>query len=151
VLLKPGKHTPDEWDLMKSHTTIGYNILKNHPSPWLKAGAGIALCHHERWDGSGYPRGLAGEEIPLEARIMQICDVYDALRSERPYKEAFDHYTTVKIITQGDDRTKPGHFDPAILSIFQSKPDAFDDIYSNLTDGFIDTIRSFFAETQGKN
>jgi len=148
ILLKPGKHTPDEWKVMKSHTTIGHKILKDHPSPWLKAGAMIALCHHERWDGSGYPRGLAGEDIPLEARFMQICDVYDALRSERPYKKAFDHHTAVKIITQGDDRTNPEHFDPDILSAFQSRTNALDEIYSDLNDRNVDTIRSFFTETR---
>jgi len=148
VLLKPGKHIPDEWKVMKSHTTIGYKILKDHPSPWLKAGAKIALCHHECWDGSGYPRGLAGEDIPLEARFMQICDVYDALRSKRPYKKAFDHHTTVKIITQGDGRTKPEHFDPDILSVFQSRANALDEIYSNLNDRNVDTIRSFFTEAR---
>jgi len=145
VLLKPGKLTPDEWVIMKTHTTIGHKILKDHPSPWLKAGAKIALCHHERWDGSGYPQGLAGEDIPLEARFMQICDVYDALRSERPYKKAFDHHTAVKIITQGDGRTKPEHFDPDILSAFQSRANALDEIYSDLCDRNVDTIRTFFT------
>jgi putative two-component system response regulator len=92
-------------------------------------GAVIALNHHERWDGGGYPCGKRGEDIPLSARIMKICDVYDALRSKRPYKVAFDHAKTVEIITKGDDRTMPDHFDPTIIEAFRQNHTIFRDIY----------------------
>jgi putative two-component system response regulator len=90
VLLKPGGFSPDEWEVMKGHTSMGAKILGNSKSPYLKMGAEIALNHHESWDGRGYPNGKRGEAIPLAARIMSVCDIYDALRSKRPYKPAFD-------------------------------------------------------------
>jgi cyclic di-GMP phosphodiesterase len=129
VLLKPGGFTPEEWAVMKTHATLGAEILRTGRSPYLQMGADIAHSHHERWDGTGYPRGLAGETIPLCARIMQICDVYDALRSVRPYKEAFDHASSVAIITQGDDRTMPGHFDPAVLNAFARCSGQFREVF----------------------
>jgi len=92
-------------------------------------GAEIALNHHERWDGGGYPNGKRGETIPLAARIMNICDIYDALRSKRPYKPAFDHDKTVDIILRGDDRTQPGHFEPGILATFKQNHESFRDIF----------------------
>ncbi|MDQ6958048.1 MAG: response regulator [Mariprofundaceae bacterium] len=136
ILLKPGGFEPDEWEIMQTHTTIGAGILKGHSSPYLQMGHDIALSHHERWDGGGYPRGIKGEAIPFPARIMQICDVYDALRSKRPYKPAFDHAKTMHIITKGDGRTDPAHFDPDILSTFRENADMFRDIYEN-HDGFL--------------
>jgi putative two-component system response regulator len=129
ILLKQSGLSPEEWVIMKSHTTMGAKILGNRKSPYLKMGAEIALNHHERWDGGGYPNGLRGEAIPLSARIMNICDIYDALRSKRPYKPGFDHLKTMDIITHGDGRTLPEHFDPQILATFQQHDLAFRDIF----------------------
>jgi putative two-component system response regulator len=133
VLLKPGGFTPDEWDVMKSHASIGAKILGNSKSPYLKMGAEIALNHHERWDGGGYPGGKRGEDIPLAARIMNICDIYDALRSKRPYKSAFDHLKTMDIIAHGDGRTQPEHFDPVIFATFRQNHQLFCGIFEAYT------------------
>jgi len=133
VLLKPGSFTPDEWEVMKGHTSMGAKILGNSKSPYLRMGAEIALNHHERWDGGGYPNGKRGESIPLSARIMNIGDIYDALRSKRPYKPAFDHLKTVDIITRGDGHTRPEHFDPDILAAFQQNNQSLRDIFETYT------------------
>jgi putative two-component system response regulator len=130
VLLKPGGFTPDEWEVMKGHAAMGAKILGHSKSPYLVMGAEIALNHHERWDGSGYPGGKRGEDIPIAARIMNICDIYDALRSKRPYKPAFNHRKTMDIITRGDGRTRPEHFDPVILAAFSDNHEIFRDIYA---------------------
>ena len=133
VLLKPGGFTSDEWEVMKGHAAMGAKILGNSKSPYLKMGAEIALNHHERWDGGGYPNGKRGEAIPLMARIMNICDIYDALRSKRPYKPAFDHLKTMDIITHGDSHTRPEHFDPIILATFKQNSQSFRDIFEAYT------------------
>jgi putative two-component system response regulator len=130
ILLKPGGFTPDEWEIMKGHAAMGAKILGNSKSPYLKMGAEIALNHHERWDGGGYPDGKKGDDIPLAARIMNICDIYDALRSKRPYKSAFDHEKTMDIISNGDGRTQPEHFDPQIFSAFKQNHATFNDIFA---------------------
>jgi putative two-component system response regulator len=129
ILLKPAGFTPDEWEVMKGHTSMGAKILGNSKSSYLQMGAEIALNHHERWDGGGYPNGKRGEAIPLSARIVNICDIYDALRSKRPYKPAFDHLKTVDIMTNGDGATQPEHFDPAILAVFRQNHQLFRDIF----------------------
>jgi len=114
VLLKPGKLEDEEWELMKTHTTIGYDILKGSPSGYLKLGAEIALCHHEKWDGSGYPAGLSGKNIPLAARIVAVADVYDALRSDRPYKQAWPVEEVLAYIKKESGR----HFCPECAQVF---------------------------------
>jgi putative two-component system response regulator len=138
ILLKPDRHTPEEFEIMKTHTTIGahtlHGVQENYPrNSFIATGAEIAHAHHERWDGTGYPRGLAGTAIPLAAQIMAIADVYDALRSPRRYKPAFAHEDSVAIITKGDGRTKPSHFDARILAVFSAIAGEFAAIYQRLS------------------
>jgi two-component system response regulator RpfG len=112
--LKPGKLTAAEWELMKTHTTMGHAILKDCDSRFIKMWAVIALNHHEKFDGSGYPNGLAGEVIPLEARIVAITDVYDALRTSRPYKQGWSREDAVAYISTHAGK----HFDPSCADAF---------------------------------
>lgn len=133
VLKKKGPLDTREREEMNRHTVYGYQILS--ASPRLKLGAEIALYHHEKWDGTGYPNGTSGEAIPLSARIVQLADIYDALRSTRPYKKGFSHQKTRKILTQGDDRIDPfGHFDPKLIHLFQDHHQKFDEIWNRLKD-----------------
>ncbi len=135
VLLKPGKLTDDEWDLMRSHTIIGGSTLRateeRHPgSAFVRMGIEISEGHHEKWDGSGYPRGLVGEQIPLSARILALGDVYDALTSKRVYKEAFSHDKSREIILGG----RGAHFDPQVVDTFLALEREFIDVRSRFTD-----------------
>lgn len=129
ILLKPGPLNVSEWAVMRSHCEIGAQMLSGVNSPYLIMGAEIALNHHENWDGSGYPHGLRGEEIPLPARIMAICDRYDALRSERPYKQALSHAEAMEILLKGDARSKPEHLDPELLKVFARNSLRFDEVF----------------------
>jgi putative two-component system response regulator len=119
ILHKPGKLTPAEWDEMRRHPLIGSEILSGSESELLRLGGLIALTHHERWDGSGYPHGVAGEAIPVEGRIVALADVFDALTSERPYKPAFEVGHAVALMR--DERGR--HFDPDYLDLFLTMVD----------------------------
>ena len=115
ILLKPGKLTPEEWQIMKEHTTIGAEILRaNKQSELMELAATVAISHHERWDGSGYPNGLAGENIPVEGRIVALADVFDALTSERPYKKAWPIEEAIAEIK----KQSGSHFEPRIVHLF---------------------------------
>jgi putative nucleotidyltransferase with HDIG domain len=112
ILLKPGPLTVEEWVLMKKHPTMAYELLS--PIHYLRLALDIPYCHHEKWDGTGYPRGLKGEQIPLAARIFAIIDVWDALRSDRPYRPAWSKEKTIKHIQLGSGT----HFDPQVVKTF---------------------------------
>ncbi len=131
ILRKPAKLTEKEFEEMKQHTVFGAKIIGDHPR--LALAHQIALGHHEKWDGTGYPHNLSGEMIPLSARIVSIVDVFDALVSARPYKPAFEYKATYRIMTDGDSRTNPkNHFDPKILKTFIENYDQFTKIHNDL-------------------
>ncbi|MBW2187080.1 MAG: response regulator [Deltaproteobacteria bacterium] len=139
ILLKPGRLTAEETTIMQTHTSCGSDTIRRTEeivgsNELLHLAVEIAEYHHEKWDGSGYPHGLEGDNIPLSARLMSIADVYDALISIRPYKPAFSHAEAVKIILKGDDFTRPEHFDPQILSCFARIHDQFDQIATTFGD-----------------
>lgn len=116
VLLKPGKLDDDEWKIMRRHPKIGADIIGDDESPLLQMAKEIAFAHHEKWDGTGYPRQLKGEEIPITARIVAVADVFDALTTERPYKKAWEIEAAVNLI----DEEAGKHFDPDIVRVFHS-------------------------------
>lgn len=126
ILNKPGKLNDDEWEIMKNHTIIGYKILSSVNNPLFKMAANIALNHHENWDGSGYPNGLKGEEIPLEARIVSIVDVYDALSSDRVYRKAWSKEKVLDFIK----KNKGIKFDPKIVQVFFDNYEEIKQIYN---------------------
>ncbi len=121
ILLKPGRLDAAEFEIMKQHAAFGYELLKNSNSRVLQAGAEIALGHHEKYDGSGYPQGLKGEAIPIFSRIVAVADVFDALTSERPYKKAWSLEQAVDFLNAGSGT----HFDPQCVQAFL---DGFDDV-----------------------
>lgn len=130
ILQKPGRLTPEEYEIMKTHTVIGSRNLEEvqtrYPgNRFLRIGISIARSHHERWDGAGYPNGLAGEAIPLAARIMALADVYDALRSRRVYKPPFSHEKACEIILSECGK----QFDPVLCGVFANLADQFDAIW----------------------
>jgi putative two-component system response regulator len=129
ILLKPGRLSQDEFETMKTHTLVGYNTLqaaaeKSPGVAYLEMACQIARSHHERWDGSGYPDGLVGGNIPLAARVVAIADVYDALTSRRVYKSAFSSSVAENIIADGHGK----HFDPQLVAVFSSVADRFADV-----------------------
>lgn len=125
ILLKPGKYTSEEYDIMQKHPLIGYEMLKTAKSSYLRKGAEIALSHHEKYNGTGYPNKLKGEEIPLSGRILAVADVFDALTTERPYKKAWSVEDAIGLL----EREKGQHFDPKIVDIFIQHIDDVKKIY----------------------
>jgi HD-GYP domain-containing protein (c-di-GMP phosphodiesterase class II) len=132
ILAKPGKLTDEEFEMMKNHTVYGESIIGD--SEYLKMSAEIARSHHEKYDGTGYPDSKKGEEIPLSARIVFLADIYDALRSARTYKPAFPHEKAYDIITIGDGRVNPEHFEPNVLEVFKRIHLDFKNIYEEIRD-----------------
>lgn len=125
ILLKPGKLDEEEFEIMKTHSIIGYEILKESKNPYLQAGAIIAMQHHEKYNGSGYYHGLQGEEIHIYGRITAIADVFDALTSKRPYKKSWSFEDAYAFIVQESGR----HFDPHLVELFQKNRDKIQKIY----------------------
>ena len=142
ILFKPGKLDENEWVIMKEHTSIGYRILGESDSRLLQAGSVIAMTHHEKWDGTGYPAGLAGEDIPISGRSCAVADVFDALTSKRPYKEPFSEEKTLAIMAEG----RGSHFDPEVLDIFMKNLDEIRFIkskYQRKPQGIFDLIHGY--------
>ena len=125
ILLKPGKLNDTEFDVMKTHAEIGYNILKKSRSIYLKEGAEIAYSHHEKFNGKGYPRGLSGKDIPLGGRIVAVVDVFDALVSDRPYKKSWSFEKAAELLV----REKGKHFDPEIVDLFLNNFEEVQEIF----------------------
>jgi len=139
ILLKPASLTSEEYEEMKSHTLIGSKIIYEAEkdlgsNSFLRTAREISEYHHEYWDGSGYPHGLQGEEIPLSARLMSVADVYDALVSKRPYKEPYTHEQALEIIIRGDNRTRPEQFDPRVLEGLRKREKAISRIAARYAD-----------------
>jgi putative two-component system response regulator len=141
VLLKPGKLDQDEWKIMMQHTLFGGRILEGADKGFLRVGEVIALTHHEKWDGNGYPHGLKGRKIPLVGRIVAVCDVFDALISKRPYKEPFSLEKSFEIIREG----RGGHFDPNVVDAFL----AVEDKIHSIKELYADESKSLFVEIAG--
>ena len=132
ILRKPAELTPKEYEIMKEHTVLGAKIIGDHQR--LALARQIALSHHEKWDGSGYPNGFCGEMIPLSARIVAIVDCFDAIVSKRSYKAALSYERAYELMTKGDERSRPeGDFCPQTLSVFIENFDAFVETHENNT------------------
>ena len=129
ILLKPGKLIENEFDVMRTHANIGYEILKDSKSDYLKTGAIIALSHHEKFDGSGYPSGLEGEDIHIYGRIVAIADVFDALTSQRPYKKAWSFDEASSFLKKESSK----HFDPTLVNLFIKNKEEVTRIYNSFS------------------
>jgi len=133
ILNKKGKLTPEEWEIMKKHTIWGGELLSGNKE--LEVAKNIALYHHENYDGTGYPFGLKDDEIPVEAQIVKLADVYDALRSERPYKRALTHEEAVEVILEGDRKTSPSQFHPKLIEIFKKHHEEIKELWEKVSAG----------------
>lgn len=131
ILFKKGSLTSEEFEVVKTHTLHGQNILSGSTHQVLQMAESIALNHHERWDGTGYPRGLKGEEIPLEGRIVMLADHYDAMRTRKFYKPELEHDEAFWTITAGDGMTSPNHFAPDVLDAFIALAPKFNEVFQN--------------------
>lgn len=131
VIQKTAPLTTEEVALLKTHSAKGREVLSASDNAFLSLAADMAWAHHERYDGTGYPRGLKGEAIPLGARILTVCDVYDALRQDRPYRRGMQHSKALDIILVGDGRTRPEHFAPDVLVAFRGVIKKFKTIYDS--------------------
>lgn len=141
ILLKPGRLDEDEFNFMKTHSTIGYEILKNSKSKYLQVGAEIALTHHEKWDGTGYPSGLKGENISIFGRIVAVADVFDALTSHRPYKKAWSFDDAISFL----EEQKANHFDPTLVEHFINNIDEVREIFNTHQE---DNVKEFEIDTE---
>jgi response regulator RpfG family c-di-GMP phosphodiesterase len=130
ILFKPGKLTDAEFEIVKTHTTVGFQIIKDSANRLLQTGSTIALTHHEKWDGSGYPKGLRGPEIPLFGRIAAVADVFDALISRRPFRDAWPREKAFEYIESG----KGSHFDPRLASLFLDNREAVQEVCDSYRD-----------------
>lgn len=130
ILAKHGGLSKEEFVTIKNHSRIGANILDGSNNNMIRMASLIALNHHERCDGSGYPHGLKRDFIPIEARIVSICDQYDSLMMKKPYKPPYEHKRTFEIITKGDGRTMPQHFDPDVIAAFKKVAGEFEVIFN---------------------
>lgn len=142
ILLKPGPLTTEEFEIMKTHTTVGAKLLANSKSTLLETGHIIALNHHERWDGTGYPNGLTGTKTPIEGRIVGLVDVYDALRSVRPYKKAYSMEKTTAIIRNSSGK----HFDPQLVKAFFKNLSRFEHVDKILRNPNQQDVKVLFKE-----
>jgi len=133
ILLKPEKLTDSEYDVMKTHAMIGYEILKDSKSKYLQMGASIAISHHEKFDGNGYPYKLKGTEIPIEGRIVALADVFDALVSQRPYKTAWSFDKAINILQEESGK----HFDPELVKLFIENTEEIKNIYNNFKESTV--------------
>lgn len=132
VFLKPGALTPSERSIMRNHCLLGHEILKQGKGTIIKLAASVALTHHECFDGSGYPSGLQGDNIPMEGRIASICDVYDALREHRVYRQGLTHEHAMDIILKGDGHTRPTQFDPQVRQAFANHSYRYAELFEEL-------------------
>ena len=134
ILAKPGTLSDEEMEAVHTHPLWGAELIGG--ASWLDMARNICLTHHEKWDGSGYPLGLVGDDIPWEGQVVALADVYDALRSHRVYKDAMQHEEAVEVILEGDGRTVPEHFSPQILQFFREHHEEMNELfimYSKLT------------------
>ena len=146
ILLKPGKLTPEEWQTMTQHCIIGGKLLDGHDSELMILARDIAMTHHEKWDGTGYPNGLKGEKIPICGRIAALADVFDALTSRRPYKNPYPIEKTLEIIKQGNGT----HFEPKLVDLFLINIDAFVNIKKEFSDDDFQVNDDFYLSERDR-